>query len=172
LKSETRFNDSLLVGCSRITSPLDGNIAEFVNCSREPEKAGVLSDRDLTFKFNQKPYINACIFFDQIKTIVLPYIDTLRGLAVLTREVAALLMDNSSAHVNDDLICILSEANMRVITIAPHATHVFQILDLTLFGVLKRCPRYELPFDDDNATVKVIMKVYHDFRQTMIRPNI
>jgi hypothetical protein len=61
---------------------------------------------------------------------------------------------------------------VRVITFAPHTTQVFQVLDLTLFGVLKRCPRYELPFDENIATVKVITKIYHDFVQTMARPNV
>jgi hypothetical protein len=70
------------------------------------------------------------------------------------------------------MIRILSEARVSVITFAPHTTHVFQVLDLTLFGVLKRCPRYELPFDENNATVKVITKVYHDFMQTLAQPNI
>jgi hypothetical protein len=107
----------------------------------------------LTLTFNQKPYFNAGLFLDAIGTIVLPYIDTFRGLAVLTQEIAVLLKDNRSAHVSDDVIHILTEAIVRVTTFAPHATQVFQVLDLTLFGVPKRCPRYELPFDFDNATV-------------------
>jgi hypothetical protein len=70
------------------------------------------------------------------------------------------------------VIRILTEARVRVITFEPQTTQVFQVIDLTIFGVLKRCPRYELPFDDDNALVKVITKVYHDFTQTMSRPNV
>jgi hypothetical protein len=46
---------------------------------------------------------------------------------------------------------------------APHTTQIFRVLDLALFGVLRRCPRYELPFDENNATLKVTTKVYHDF---------
>jgi hypothetical protein len=30
----------------------------------------------------------------------------------------------------------------------------------------------ELPFDENNATVKVITKVYHDFSQTIARHNV
>jgi hypothetical protein len=61
---------------------------------------------------------------------------------------------------------------MRAITFAPHTTHVFQVLVLTLFSVFKRRPRYELPFDDDNAIFNFIMKAYHDFRQTTLQSNI
>jgi hypothetical protein len=116
----------------------------------------------IALKFNQKPYFNAGIFLDYTRTIFVPYTDALRGLAVFAEEIAALLMDDCSAHVSDDVIGILTEAKVRVITFAPHTTQVFKVLDLTIFGVPKRCPRYELPFDDDHATVKFIMKVYHD----------
>jgi hypothetical protein len=137
-----------------------------------PKKQGVRFGSDFARKFNQMPYFNAGTSLADIRTILFPYIDTVRALAVFAQEIAVLLIDDCSAHVSDDVICILTEPMVRVITFAPHATQVFQILDLTLFGALKRCPRYELWFDDDNATVKVITKVYHDFTHTMSRPNI
>jgi hypothetical protein len=81
---------------------------------------------------------------------------------------AILLMDDCSTHISDDVIRPFPDARMRVITCAPHTTQIFQVLYLALFGVLKRRPRYELPFDGENATVKVITKVSHDIRQTML----
>jgi hypothetical protein len=59
-----------------------------------------------------------------------------------------------------------------VITFAPYTTQIFQILDVTVFGVLKRRLGYKFPFEDEKETVKFIMKVYHDFKQTMVEPNI
>jgi hypothetical protein len=73
---------------------------------------------------------------------------------------------------SDDVIRILTEARVCVISFAPHTTQVFHVLDLTLFGVLKRCPIYELSFDENNATVEVITKAYHDFTQIMARSNV
>jgi hypothetical protein len=81
-------------------------------------------------------------------------------------------MTHWSADVSDEVIRLLTEARVHVIAFAPHTTRVFQVLDLTFVGDLKRCPRYELPFDENNATDKVITKVYHDFTQTMARPNV
>jgi hypothetical protein len=81
-------------------------------------------------------------------------------------------MTHCSADVSEDAIRILSEARVRVIGFAPHTTQVFHVLDGTLFGVLKRCPRYELSFDENNVTVTVITKVYHDFTQAMARANV
>jgi hypothetical protein len=43
--------------------------------------------------FNQKPYINAGLFIDPIRTVFLPYIDTFRGMAVFGQAFAVLLMD-------------------------------------------------------------------------------
>jgi hypothetical protein len=120
------------------------------------KKQGVRFGRDFASKFNQNTSFNAGIFLADIRTILLPYIDTLPGRAVLAQEIAVLLMAHCSADVSDDVIRILTDARARVITFAPHTTQVFQVLDLTLFGVLKRCPRYELPFDANNATVTVI----------------
>jgi hypothetical protein len=97
-------------------------------------------------KFNQKPYINVGFFLGCIRTIFLQYIETPRGLTLFAQEIAVLLMAHCSAHLSDDVIRILTEARVRVITFAPHTTRVCQGLDLTLFGVPKRCPRYELPF--------------------------
>jgi hypothetical protein len=109
-------------------------------------KNRVYFGRDFAWKFNQKPYLEAGIFLDSIRTIFLPYIDALRGLAVLAQEIAVLLMDDCSAHASDDMIRILIEARVGVITFAPHTTQVFQVLVFTFFRVPKRCPMYELPF--------------------------
>jgi hypothetical protein len=94
------------------------------------------------------------VSFD-IRTVFSPYSDACPALALFAQEIAVFLRDNCSGHVSDDLIPILTEARVHVIAFAPHTTQVFQVLDLTLFGVLKRRPRYELPFDDGNAIVKL-----------------
>jgi hypothetical protein len=78
---------------------------------------------------------------------------------------------SSSAHVSDDVIRLLTEARMRVMTFA-HKTQAFQVLDSTLYGVLMRRPRFELRFRWAHATLKVILKVYHDFKHTMVPPNV
>jgi hypothetical protein len=70
------------------------------------------------------------------------------------------------------MIHLLTETRVRVITFALDTTQIFQVLNVTLLSVLKRRPRYELPFEDEEETVKCIMKVYHDFKQTIVEPNI
>jgi hypothetical protein len=136
------------------------------------KKHGVRFGVDLVMKVRPKPYVNAKIFLDYIKTVFLPNLAELRHLEEFAEEDAVLLLDNCPSHVTRGVIGILTDARVRVITFAPHTTQIFQILDMTLFGVLKHQPRYDLPFDDDTATVKFIMKVYRDFKKTMVEPNI
>jgi hypothetical protein len=103
--------------------------------------------------------------------VFLPNLAELRTLDQFADEPAVLLMDNCSSHIINDVLDLLTEARVRVITFA-HTTQIFQVLDTTLFGVLKRRQRYELPFGGEKASVKFLMKVYHDFKQTMVEPNI
>jgi hypothetical protein len=119
---------------------------------------------------NPNLYINAEIFLDSIRTVFLPNLAELRTLDEFAEETGVLLMDNYPSHVIDDIIGLLTEARVRVITFAPHTTQIFHILDVTLFGVLKRRLGHRLPFEDEKENVKFIMKVYRNFKQTMVEP--
>jgi hypothetical protein len=54
-----------------------------------------------------------------------------------------------SCYVTDDIIGLLTGARMGVISFAPHATQIFQILDVTLFSALKWRLGYKFPFEDE-----------------------
>jgi hypothetical protein len=66
---------------------------------------------------------------------------------------------------------MLREHDVKVITFPPHTTQVFQALDLSLFGVLKRKLQYKLPFGNDDRVVAFIQKTFHSLKQTFV-PNI
>jgi hypothetical protein len=123
-------------------------------------------------KSNAKLCINAGIFLDYVQTVFLLNIAEARRLDEFAKEIAVLLMDNCRSHITSDLIALLTEARVRGITLAPHTTQVIQVLDVTVFDVLKRRPRYELLLEDEKATVEFKMKVSHDLKQTMVEPNI
>jgi hypothetical protein len=81
----------------------------------------------------------------------------------LAEEMAVVLIHNCSSHI--------TEAWVRVITVAPDTIQIFQVPDLTLFSVLQRHTRSELAFGYDKATAKFIMKVSHDFKETIVKLN-
>jgi hypothetical protein len=133
---------------------------------------GVRFGTYLILKQRAKAYANGEIFPEYIRMVFLPNFNELRSLEEFTDEDAVLLMDNCSSHVGEEVLSLLRDASVRVITLAPHTTHIFQELDLGLFGVLKRQGRYVLPFDDDQTTTIFLLKIYRTFRQTMIEQNI
>jgi hypothetical protein len=82
-------------------------------------------------------------------TVLLPNLVELRMLDGFAEETGVLLMDNCPSVFADDRISLLTEARVPVITLTPHTTQTFQVLDVTIFGVLKRPPRYQLPSEDE-----------------------
>jgi hypothetical protein len=133
---------------------------------------GVRFGAKFVLKSNREPCINAEIFLDYIQTVSLSNLAELGALNAFAADISVLLKGNWSSHVTSDVIGLLTQTRLRVITLAPHTTQIVQVLDLILVGVLKRHPRYELSFEDENARAQFIVNVYHDFKQTMVAPNI
>jgi hypothetical protein len=123
-------------------------------------------------KARAKPYINAEIFLEYIRTVFLPNLNEQRSLEEFADEVADLLMDDCPNQATEEILSLLRDARVRIITWAPHTTRIFQELDICLLGVLKRREKYRLPFDDDRRTTGFLLKIYGMFKQTMIEPNI
>jgi hypothetical protein len=93
-------------------------------------------------------------------------------LDVVTEEMAVLLMDHCSSHITNDVIALLTDARVCLITFAPQTTQIFQLFDVTLFSALKQHPRYELPFWDEKAIITCLMEESHGFKQTIIDGSI
>jgi hypothetical protein len=58
------------------------------------------------------------------------------------------------------------------VTFAPNTTQIFQLLDLTLFGIFKREGQYHLPFGNLETTVDFVDKVYTKMAKTLTLSNI
>jgi hypothetical protein len=139
---------------------------------RTLEVTGMQLAKYLILKHRDKPYINGDLFEKYIRTVFLSHLLAPRPMHDFGEENAVLLMDNRSPHLAPAVLTLLSSARVRIVTFAPHPRQIFQILDLTLFGVFKRREQDQLPFDDERGTVHFIRKVYHDFRLAMTETNI
>jgi hypothetical protein len=51
-------------------------------------------------------------------------------------------------------------------------THIFQMLDIVLFGALKKHASGLETWNKESDTVAFIIRPYHDFKQTMVEVNI
>jgi hypothetical protein len=101
---------------------------------------GVRLGVDFVLKHRSKPYINGKLLLDYINNIFVPYLNELQESEEFAQCEAVLLMDNCSPHMDDAVIAVLTRQPVRVVTFAPHTTHIFQLLDLVLFGALKNIP--------------------------------
>jgi hypothetical protein len=87
------------------------------------KKRGVRFGTDLTMKLNAKPYINAETFLDYVRTVFLSNLAEFRRLDEFADEMAVFLMDNCPSYITSDVIALLTEARVLVITFAPHTAH-------------------------------------------------
>jgi hypothetical protein len=85
---------------------------------------------------------------------------------------AVLLMENSPCHVSDEVVAVFTNARVRIITFAPHTTHLFQIFDAVLFGALKKHVNGLKMFDEEQPAAAFLRRVYRDFKQIMIEIDI
>jgi hypothetical protein len=82
------------------------------------------------------------------------------------------LIDNCPSQSRKQFSFSLRGTRVCVITWAPQTTQIFQQLDVSSFGVLKRWVQCKLPFGDDQGTADFMFKVCRTFKQTMIEADI
>jgi hypothetical protein len=59
-----------------------------------------------------------------------------------------------------------------VITVPPYTTHIFQCLDLSLFGNLQKKMNYKPPLESDEHTAGFIKRIFHLMKQTLVDINV
>jgi hypothetical protein len=70
------------------------------------------------------------------------------------------------------VIAILTRERVRVITFAPHTTHIFEKLDVMLFDVLTKYATGFSKLDEEQPAAAFTINVYHDFKQTIVEVHI
>jgi hypothetical protein len=81
-------------------------------------------------------------------------------------------MDNCSPHIGEAVIALLTDARVKIVTFATYTTQIFQVLDMVLFGALKKHATSLTMLDEEQSTAAFLIKVYHDYKQTMVEVNI
>jgi hypothetical protein len=67
---------------------------------------------------------------------------------------------------------MLREHHVKMITFPPHTARIFQTLDLSLFGALKKKVQYKLPLGHDDQVIAFIQKAFHSLKQTLVPDNV
>ena len=108
---------------------------------------GVRRDVDLFLKISNSPYINKETFVNHIMQNFIPQVQNDRRFCGDNQLPAILFFDNCSCHIDNELLQILAQNMILVISYPSHTSHVFQVLDLLLFGVLKAYKKH-IPKND------------------------
>jgi hypothetical protein len=138
----------------------------------QSKKHGARLATDYNLKTRAKPYINREIFREYVCTVFLPDFNELPNFEEVTDEDALRFMQNSPRDIGEEIRSPMRDARIRIITWTASATHIFQEFDICLSEVLKPRRQCTLPFDDDQATIGLLRKIYQRFNQIMIEPNI
>jgi hypothetical protein len=77
-------------------------------------------------------------FFD---AVIIPAVIPNHGIDGCKGKPAIVFCDNCSAHFSDDILKKLDRYVIIVITYPAHVSHLFQVLDVLLFGILKRAKK-------------------------------
>jgi hypothetical protein len=107
-----------------------------------------------------------------VNTIFLPFLKKLCERTPLKDKDDVVMMDKCSSHRSPEILKLMAENRLKVLTFAPHTKRIFQGLDMSLFGAFKRKKQFQLPFDNIDGRHLVIRKVWHVYKQTMIADTI
>jgi hypothetical protein len=135
---------------------------------------GIRLGVDFVLRQRSKLYVNGKLFLEYINSTFILYLNELRELEEFAGCEAILLMNNCLLHMGDAVIEVLTRERVGVNIFNLHTTHIhiFQMLDVMLFGTLKKHVTGFSTLDEDQPTAAFIIKVYHDFKQTMVEVNI
>lgn len=120
-----------------------------------------------------KGYLNSKAMLFWIKNIYVPYLEIQKN--EYGQNIRPLLiMDGLKSHQTDEVFKLLNENNVKTLFLPPHASHLLQCLDLSVFGAMKiHYKNYQSElFSKDQKRPKKIEKVLRSFHDSIFPPII
>jgi hypothetical protein len=136
------------------------------------KREGFRMGADLILRQQNKLSMNSTLFFEYIAKVLLPYVGELRTNEEFADKGSVLLMDNCSIHVRPDTFQWRVDHGVKVITFSPQTSHIFQSLDVSLFGNFKRKMNYELPLETGERTAGFIARIVHMMKRILIETKV
>ncbi|KAH0791212.1 putative transposase [Histomonas meleagridis] len=100
-------------------------------------QSGIRIGEDIIIRYQESAYASMEIISEHINDVFLVYIQNLRNDLKFRDKPAVLICDNCASHFDNAVVRKLTQNNVRLVTIPPHSSHLFQPLDLVTFGVYK-----------------------------------
>jgi hypothetical protein len=134
--------------------------------------SGIRKDIDLHLKIVDSAYVTEEVFYDYIETIFIPIVRRQRKKYSMENEKAVLLMDNFTSHCSDRIMSLLTNENIQVLTFPPHTSHVFQMLDLVTFGIMKTKARSYRLTKALSPAAEHVYKMYKAFEDATVSSSV
>lgn len=129
-------------------------------------------DEDMIFRQRDKPYMDESLFYEYITNVFIPYIENVRVIQNLNEETAVLMMDSASCHCSERIMKICGQNNVIVLVYPSHTSNIFQALDLSFFGILKRNIAKENQYNCEEILSKQIFEIIQSYEKTATSLNI
>jgi hypothetical protein len=132
---------------------------------RQIFETGLRDGIDLNVEIASSPSVTQVIFNKYIDEVLIPAVISNGGLPGCIDKPAILFCDNCSAHCSDEVLGKLTRGWILVIPYSPHTSHIFQVLDVLLFRILKKAKKY--PRRDDTARREVdhVLRLFRAYEQ-------
>jgi hypothetical protein len=93
--------------------------------------------QDFMIRSSDTSHVTRPIFTEYVTSVILPYFAATRESLHLQDFTGVLLCDNCSSHIDESIKQLLTDKNIRLVTLPPHSSHLFQPLDLVAFAAFK-----------------------------------
>ena len=127
---------------------------------------------DWRFKCSPKGWTSNPTALDWIKDIFIPHVRACHG-----NRWVVLICDGHDSHTNDDFLWLCLSNKVWLVFYEPHCSHVVQVLDVGVFGLLKRKLKVFVR-DGPNARLglkpskKDMINAYRQARIDVLTPNV
>jgi hypothetical protein len=133
---------------------------------------GLRQDEDVMIRRRDPAYIDEELFYEYISSVFCPYLQDVRNKLGAEEEMAVLLMDSCKPHCSQRVLRLLGENRVLAIVFPSHTTNLFQMLDLSFFGVLKHLKATAEGDFDDESVNEQITKLLQAYEQTATSMNV
>jgi hypothetical protein len=127
----------------------------------------ILDGIDLEIEISPSPYVNTEIFERYVNTVLIPAVEANRQLPGCDKKPAILFCDNCSAHMSNSMSTKLARHGVLVLTYPPDMSHIFQLLDVLLFSLVKRSKKYQIRDDTLPIHVDYILRLFRAYGAAM-----
>jgi hypothetical protein len=104
--------------------------------------------------------------------VLIPAVISNRGLPGCKNKREMLFCDNCSVRCSDEVLGKLDRCGILVITYPPHISHIFQVFDVLLFGILKKAKKYQRRDDTLPREVDHVLRLFRASEQAMASTTI